>query len=211
MNRFVRSALAAVAISTSFASQAVLITNPGDPALAGSTVIDFNGAATGNNTSYSFSGVTFSTTGGTLRIAPFGEGGSSWNGSGQTLTTRDTTVSNFSINFSQAVSAFGMDWGAANPNWRVDVFDASNELLGSEVFDGGTGGTGGSFREFYGVSVLGAISRAELTSLGGQDWVIVDNFQFVTASNDNRVPEPAGLALIGMALAAAAVARKRRA
>jgi len=84
-----------------------------------------------------------------LRIAPFGEGGSGWMGSGQTLSTVNTVApSSFVIDFATTVSAFGMNWGAANPNWQVDLFDSSNALLESLTFVGGNAGA--TFSEFYG-------------------------------------------------------------
>lgn len=85
-------------------------------------------------------------------------------GSGQTLTTRDTLgTSAFSITFAKILSsAFGMDWGAANPNWTVSLFDAANNLLETLVFIGGDGRA--TYSEYYGAQHAG-ISRVELTSV----------------------------------------------
>jgi len=198
--------LAAAMICASSLSHAALISSSADPALAGGSVIDFTGMTTGNATSYTVGNVTFSTTSNTLRIAPFGEGGSSWLGSGQTLTTRDTAGnSSFSIAFANPVSAFGMDWGAANPSWNVSLYDSANNLLESVVFVGGNAGA--SFSEFYGAQHAG-ISRVELTSLGGYDWVIVDDFTYVAGRN--QVPEPGSMALVALAMVGLGAVRRRK-
>lgn len=195
--------LAAAMICASSLSHAALISSSADSALTGGSVIDFTGMATGNATSYTVGDVTFSTTSGTLRIAPFGEGGSSWLGSGQTLTTRDTGNSAFSIAFANPVSAFGMDWGAANPSWNVSLYDSANNLLETLVFVGGD--TGATYSEFYGAQHAG-ISRVELTSLGGYDWVIVDDFTYVAGRN--QVPEPGSMALVALAMVGLGVVRR---
>lgn len=197
---------AAALVCMSSLSHAALISSSADSALVGGSVIDFTGMATGNASSYTVGNVTFATTTGTLRIAQFGEGGSGWLGSGQTLTTRDTTgTSAFSIVFANPVSAFGMDWGAANPSWNVSLFDAANNLLETVVFVGGN--VGATFSEFYGAQHAG-ISRVELTSQNGYDWVIVDDFTYVAGRN-NQVPEPDSLALVALALAGLGISLRR--
>ena len=169
-------------------AQATLIDNISDPALANSNLLTFDGTTTQIVSSLTVSGVTFSTSNGALKIAPFGEGGSQWQGSGQTLTTRETFApSSFAIEFSHTVSAFAMAWGAANHNWLVNVYDTNNELLNNIVFIGGDNGA--SIAEFYGVKNAG-IKRATFTSISGWDWIVIDDFRFVTSPSVKLINEP---------------------
>lgn len=198
MLKFVTSGLLGLAfLAAAGTADAALITDSTDAALSGSTTIDFDSATIGNDTSYTFGDVTFATIGGTLRIAPFNEGGD-FGGSGQNLSTRDTTSpSSFSITFGTTVSAFGMLWLAANPDWTVQLFDISNNLLETVTFIGGN--VGATFSEFYGASNNG-ISRVALQTVAGSDWVLIDNFQFVTDGDPTNVPEPGTLVLFAAGL-----------
>jgi len=178
--------------AVSFNVSASLITSDSAPALTGSTVINFDGLPTLDTPSIGFGDVTFSTSSGQLRIAPYTEGGGSYGTSGQDLSTRNTiNPSSFTINFASPVSAFGMVWGAANPDWTVDLYDSSDNLLESLAFIGGD--STASYTEFYGASING-ISRVELATTT-QDWVKIDNFEYVSS-----VPIPAAFWLFGSGL-----------
>jgi hypothetical protein len=98
-----------------------------------------------------------------------------------------------------------MDWGAANPDWGVVLYDSLNNVLENVVFVGGN--SGATFSEFYGVSNPGGIARVELTSVSGFDWVIIDDFQYVSAGS---VPEPVTVTLLGLGLAGIGFSRKRK-
>jgi hypothetical protein len=110
-----------------------------DPPWPAAVCIDFTGMATGNATSYTVGDVTFSTTSGTLRIAPFGEGGSSWLGMTETLTTRDTGNS---ILDRLCQSRLGLRHGlGAASRAGMSLLHSAGNLLETLVFVGDTGAT----------------------------------------------------------------------
>ncbi len=185
---------------------AAFISNSSDPSLSGATVIDFESQTISSSTNYSIGDVTFSNAGtGSLQISNYTTGGV-YGTSGLELSTRYAQGS-FNIDFASPVSAFGMIWGAANPNWNVDLFDSSNNLIESLVFLGGNNGA--SFIEFYGARNSG-IAKAQLTAASGYDWVKIDDFQYVTESINGTVPEPTSFALIGLGFAGISLTRKKK-
>lgn len=204
MYRKVLAALAASALLAGSAN-AALITSDTDPALDGSTVITFDDLPLGNSNVITTMGVTFTALGsGPLRIAAFNEGGT-FGGSGQDLSTRDSQSNpDFRVDFSSPVSAFGMVWGAANPNWTATAYDSGGNVIDTQIFLGGNGGA--SFVEFYGIKAPN-ISYAIFDS--SNDWLKVDNFEFV-GGDTPRIPVPATLPLIAGGLAALGLLRRRR-
>ena len=186
---------------------ATQITSIGDPALSGSTIIDFDNQPTQDFLSLTLSGVTFTAAAGgyTLRTAPFTEGGV-YGGSGQELSTQNSNVG-FTISFATPVSAFGMNWGGANENWTVSLFDSANAPIEMLTFLGGDPGKGATYIEFYGAKA----NDIKYVSFVAQnaDWVKIDDFHFVPTSTA-PVPEPATLLLIVTGLGGAVASRRRR-
>lgn len=190
-------------------ASATIITSAADPALAGGTVVDFSSATQGSAPSFTVDGVTFSALpgDGSLTIGSLG----SYGGVGNDLQTQDLNGSatpGFSITLPEPVSAFGMVWGAANPNWTVSAYDSSDALIESVTFVGGDHGA--SYEEFYGIAASGIASVVLIA--GSYDWIVVDDFTYVAGGGSEAavpVPAAAPLALMGFA-ALFGLARSRR-
>ncbi len=206
-----RSSFAFAALAAAlFAGEAnaTLITSAADPALAGGTVVDFSSAAQGTAPSFTVDGVTFSALPGEndLIIGAYGNGYSI----GNDLQIRDDAAAPaFSITLPEPVSAFGMVWGGANPNWVVSAFDSSDNLIETVTFVGGD--FGASFHEFYGMAGNGIASVVLVAD--AWDWMLIDDFTYVVGGgSEAAVPLPAAapLALMGFA-ALFGLARTRRA
>ena len=180
-------------IGTPLAANAALITSSADPALSGSTVINFDSEATSNFVSKTLSGVTFSTTSGTLRNAPFDEGGT-FGGSGQDLSTRDLgSPEAFRIDFATSVSAFGMVWGAADYDWTVKLFNSSGVNTETLTFCGSSSGcaSGTGYVKFYGAS--GPDIKYVTLETTSSDWVKIGDFEFSTGTLSSLVFNPKGI------------------
>lgn len=190
------TALTFSALAYANTASAGLITSSGDAALTGATVINFDSQPTFSFDTLTIGDVTFTNlASGDLRIRPW----SSYGASGQALDTGATGAPNtIQIDFATAVSAFAMNWGAANPDWNVSLYNATNALIDTVVFPGGSGATGGaSFTEFFGATGAG-ITKVIMQTTSGFDYVIIDNFQFVAGSAP--VPAPAALGMLGLGL-----------
>ena len=176
------------------AAQASQITLASDPALTGSTLIDFNNEPDANFFSKTILGVTFTagpSFGAQLGIASYLVGGDDGAGSGQVLHTAPSPDA-FQIAFSTPVSAFAMLWLGSNVDWTVNLYNSSNTLLETLVF---APPTTQPTNKFYGATNNG-ISYVTLVAAGGFDFMKIDDFQFVPQSTTGSpVPEPGTMML----------------
>jgi hypothetical protein len=204
-----RLTAAVLALASASTLSAQSITSPGDPALAGQTVIDFSGAALGQTTTLSVGGVTFSAPGGSGVIVENDYAGN-YNTSGQYLANQGWSFGTLRFDFGSAASAFGFNFGASDMTWTVTAFDAFGAVLASTSI-APTGGSNGG--EFIGLST-GSANIAYGTVTGdASDYVMVDNFGFVAADVGTTVtPEPASVALMATGLLGlVGVAHRKRA
>lgn len=210
MNRFLSTALASVACIVSAQANATLIT------------FDELGVDTILSNQYAAQGVTFSA--------------NAFNGAGWATNTDMTIVSaagsnvgalglpnlasgnllhsfegwlnedgdaSFAINFLSSVTSMSLDFvGVADPiRSQLFIYDGAN-LLGTQV-----GLFAGQFTLGYSNP---HITRVVVTPGHFSDWAGIDNLHFTAADNGNTVPEPATLALAGIALVAALATRRRK-
>lgn len=201
--------LAALGFAGAVHAAPVLLTNDAAPALNGSTVIDFEGAYTSSASAMTFNGVTLGSTS-PLMLS------SSYSGSfgtiGKSLQNGSGTSKPITIDFgTSGAAAFGFSWGAADEVWTLDLFDLSNSLIGSLNIAAQSVPHAGFIGADGGGLTIGS-ARLTLDPLRTNDWVFIDNLEYVaaTATPGNQVPEPASAALLGLGLLGVAVSRKRK-
>lgn len=189
---------AAAALFIAAPASASLIVSAGDPALAGATLLDFNGEAAANQGTRTFGGeVTFTISLGTFNV------GTAFNGAfGATGTSIYTpNGQNFTIDFATEVSAFGFTWGAVDTPWTMQTFDSSNTPIETFAI------SSTPLVRFIGAAGAG-ISRVTMSN-PGYDFIVIDDFRYVAGTA--AVPETPTLAVFGLGLAGLAFARRRRA
>lgn len=177
------------------------ITSPGDPALAGATVITFSEQSAGTSTSFTFGDVTFTADASnnlTLQNNPCASLCTPDTGHVLGNQTSGTSGGNVLVNFNTAVSAFGFGAAAQNSAVSVSAFDQLNALI--EVFN--FSGSCCSF-EFGGIAASDIYSLLIATS----DYIIIDNFTYTTAT---EVSEPNTIAVLSLGLIALITARRKK-
>ncbi|WP_425038111.1 VPLPA-CTERM sorting domain-containing protein [Primorskyibacter sp. S187A] len=205
----ISGALGLALLSTT--AQAAAISGIGGTAgvLGGSvTTIDFESATLGDAPSYSESGVTFTGVGADLTIGNAFAG--SFNTTGQSLENGfDEVPDAFEIAFGTSTSGFAFTWGASDNDWRMEVFDSSNSLIGSQIMGAVFSSNDGNYFGWTGTDISSVILTDLKTTIASGDYVFIDDFVFggsVTAP----VPLPAGLPLLALGLAGLGVLRARK-
>jgi hypothetical protein len=188
------------------------INGPGDAALAGALVQDFDSEAADTyftNQTFSIGPDGFSVipVGAELHIddqfcATFGTSGNcldTMNNGGQGNDDFDVVFTGI------GVTAFGFALNALDLDWTVQTLDASNNLLGTYVISSQSPGLTGFARQgYFGATEASRIQRFTVRS-AGNDPALIDDFSYVV----NPVPEPNVAILLGLGLLTLAGTRIR--
>ena len=161
------------------------------PALAGGTVIDFEGDRDGTAATRTFGNVTIA---GTSVVS--GTFAGQYNTFGKYLHNNSGETNVFTFTFANPVSAFGFNLGAADFNWTLSA--------GGQTYTFGPT-FGGNAKNFYGIS--GSNLRTATATFASTDYVLLDNI--TTAAG--AVPEPATWGMMLVGFGAMGYAMRRRA
>jgi hypothetical protein len=186
------------------------ISGPGDAALAGALVQDFDGEAadtyfTSQMFSIGLDGFTVTPVSTELHIdnqycASFGTTGNcldTFNASGQANDDFDVVFSGI------GVTAFGFVLNALDNDWTVETYDASDNLLGTYLIASQSPGlTGFNRRGYFGATEVQPIQYFTVRS-AGNDRALIDDFSYLP------VPEPNVAMLLGLSLLTLAGTRIR--
>ena len=186
------------------------IAGPGDAALAGALLQDFDSEAADTYfTSQTFlmglDGFTVTPLSAELHIDD--QFCSSFGTTGNCLDTMNIAGQGndeFDVVFTDlGVTAFGFALNALDTDWTVETYDASNNLLGSYLIASQSPGlTGFARRGYFGATEITLIQSFTVRS-AGNDRALIDDFSFVP------VPEPNVAMLLGLSLLTLAGTRIR--
>lgn len=194
MKRFI--ATTCLIALTSMQAGAQQITSAGDPALAGSTLVNFNALPNQSFTSMMFGNLTISSPG-TLRLADQYSG--QYGATGRYLDNNEGLTNVIRFTFAGGTSAFGMTWGAADTEASsLAAYDALNNLIYSYATPFNNVQNG--YSDYIGIKAPD-IAYAEITIRGGTgfDYILIDDVRFAQGQQ-SVVPEPASVALMATGL-----------
>lgn len=192
------------------AAIAAPINSTGGPTTSGGTFIDFEGQAEGTDATslYSGMGVTFSANAGNPVIDnnPFSFAYNA--GSGTGVLSIDTAPAGLGLQFAAAASSVEFFFSDTAPlgDYVISAFDSSSALL--ESFTLTLADIGAASDRWLGfVRGSADISRVTVVPNEGADAFALDDLRFGAAG---RLPEPASLGLVGLALVGAGFAARKR-
>ncbi len=200
-----RSLLLALALvlAAAPATAATMITNPLDPALAGATVIDFDGESDG--TSFATASVGALSILSNTNLLQFDDDWAAQFGTtGIALETRlGPANDDLVLTFAAPVAAFGFAINALDIDLTMNLYDGIGNLVDSFTIANqpGQGLSGFARRGYAGASSAVPIARLQIVNASQHDWFLIDDVAFVAA-----VPEVASTMLLGVGLLGLALA-----
>jgi hypothetical protein len=202
-------AVAALALSLGSTLHAQVLLSGSDPALSGSTMIDFSAFGNGFASSYGDGFASVVGVSGLMRSSLDYSG--NYGMTGRYIDNSEGTTVSIRFDFASTVTAFGFIHGAMDrPFWQMDVYDGGGALVGTTPV---LPNPGNGYADFMGWQHAAGISYATLRMTSeSYDYVMIDDFEYVRGGGGSPTvtPEPVTMTLLGTGLAGVAAARRRR-